>query len=793
MLGTLINTPILIVIDALDSFNQEDKKCLVGKLLSFPSSLSGDVRILVASRAAHGVDRHQDSTSIRLLDIEESQVKRDIDLYIHSCLRKSPKLNGLSQQSMDDLAAEVQGSSGGIFLWAKYVIRDIEEGIVSPTMLQQIKKIPTRMEDVLHDLTACITFGSPGYLIASIIVASEDNLGPQDIKSMFEIESWSNTLQPRMSLPVPVEEYIQRACGPVVTCRSDVVRFYHPFVTEYLLSMQKLSLDTCHAILGAACLKYLSLELFDPNHDAEIGSAYDRFQSFCNAHPFLNYAVKYWSHHFLRGTRGQTENYGEIAVQRLKEAEGIAWMERSYAASNSRDSGSEDYKDRNMEARIAVKGNSDPETIASMIEVALDAQGRGNVVKSQLLFEQVCATSVFKGLNFTVRYQVLSGLSRSYERQNRWQDAEKQYRRCLDDCGSAGPPAEVYKIQTQNSLAWVLKAQGRLSEAAEQYETAYADSRELLGPEHCESRLAADELSRTYEYIGRNDEAKTILLSQLYGCQRTLGLTHPNTIETVHSVLDFHSRQGQTNEAETLCRKLFAESQIRGTPDVSIGQVLSRMLEDRGDLDEAEAILASIMRAHLEQPPTIDPSAAVEISSAFAHFHMRHEAWAAAFGVLERCIDRAGELAFTKVGKRLGLLVAKCKEELGRLEEAQAEYERLFHSEVENPGWTSRTTMEIGHEFAAFYERRNNWDKALEKYMQVQESFAHALGPAHRYTVDAGKALAAYHERRKDWQEAGRLYDDIQRHLMVTRGSKHRSAKETWTSNQRTRLHRIEV
>ena len=56
----------------------------------------------------------------------------------------------------------------------------------------------------------------------------------------------------------------------------------------------------------------------------------------------------------------------------------------------------------------------------------------------------------------------------------------------------------MYNIETQNSLAWVLKAQGRLSEAVEQYEKAYADGRELLGPEHCESRLAADELSRTY-------------------------------------------------------------------------------------------------------------------------------------------------------------------------------------------------------------------------------------------------------------------------------------------------------
>ncbi len=107
-------------------------------------------------------------------------------------------------------------------------------------------------------------------------------------------------------------------------------------------------------------------------------------------------------------------------------------------------------------------------------------------------------TSVFNGLSFIIRYQVLSGLSRSYERQNRCQDADKQHRRCLDDGGSAGPLAQVYNIETQNSLAWVLKAQGRLSEAVEQYEKAYADGRELLGPEHCESRLAADELSRTY-------------------------------------------------------------------------------------------------------------------------------------------------------------------------------------------------------------------------------------------------------------------------------------------------------
>jgi len=268
-------------------------------------------------------------------------------------------------------------------------------------------------------------------------------------------------------------------------------------------------------------------------------------------------------------------------------------------------------------------------------------------------------------------------------------------------------------------------------------------------------------------------------LSQLYGYQQTLGSTHPNTIEKVNSVLDFHSRQGRTNEAETLCRKLFAESQVRGTPEVSIVKILSRMLEDRGDLEEAEVVLASSMRAHLEQLPTIDRSAAVQISSAFAHFHMRHEAWAAAFDVLERCIDRAGHSARTEVGNTLGLLMAKCREELGQLEEAQAEYERLFSSEVEGPGWTSCTIMKIGHDFAAFYERGNHLDRALEKYRQVQRGFAHALGPAHRYTIKARKTLAAFHERGKNWHEAGRLYDDIQQHLVLTRGSKHRSAKET--------------
>lgn len=749
--------------------------------------------MLVASRVTHGIGRHQDGKSIRLLDTEESQVKRDIALYICDSLRGLPKLSELSLQSVDDLAAEVQDSSFGIFLWAKYTIRDIKEGIIGLKTPHQNLKIPIGMKDVLRDLTACLNFGKPGYLIASIIVASEDSLGPQDIRSMFEIASWSDTLLLRIGPHVSVEKYIQDTCGPVVTCRDGAVRFYHPAVKDYLLSTQKLSLETCHAILAAACLKYASLEQFHPNHDAETGSAHDTFQTLCNAQPFLKYAVKYWSYHFLRGTRDQKRGYGEIAVQMLKEADGIAWMESSFAASDSRNRGSEVYKGRNMEIRIAFKGDSDPETIASIIEVALDAQGRGNVVKSQLLFEQVGATSVFKGLSFTIRYQVLSGLSRSYERQNRWQDAEKQYRRCLDYCRSAIPRAGVYHIQTQNRLAWVLEAQGRLSEAVEQFESAYANGRELLEPEHYESRLTADGLSRTYESVGRTHEAKTVLLSQLHGCQRTLGSTHTDTIEKAQSVMNFYSRQGQTKEAETLFRKLFAESEIEGTPNVSIGQILSQLLEDRGDLDEAETILASIMRAHFEQSRPIDFGAAMRISSAFAKFHMRREAWTAALGVLKCCIDRTDHLAREGVGNRLGLLVARCKEELGHFEEAQAEYKRLFSSEVEGSGWTGRTTMEIGHEFAAFYERNSYWDKALEKYLQVRGSTSHALGPAHRYTVDAGKTLAAFHERRKDWREAGRLYDDIQQHLMVTRGGKHRSAKETWTSNQITRLHRIEI
>ena len=796
VLDTLINTTILIVIDSLDKFSQEDKEGFRGNLLSLPPrspSISREFRVLVASRSAHGIDRHQDDRSTILLDTNEIQVNHDIGLYVRSSLRKFPKLIGLSLQSMEDLAAEIQNTSHGIFLWASHTIRDIEEEVVSLQIPYQLKNIPTGMIHVLSDLTACLEFEQPGYLIACIIVASEDNIGPQDIRLMLEIGSWNDTLLSRIGLHEPIEECIQDACGPVVICRDGVVRFYHPIVRDYLLSTQKLNLETCHAILAAGCLKYASLEQYHANHNADTMSAHERFQTLCNAQPFLKYAVKYWSYHFLGGTRSQTGGFGKIAVQRLIEADGIAWMESSFAASESRDSRSEEYKGRNMETRMAFKGDSDLETITSMIEVALDAQGRGNVVKSQLLLEQVGATAVFNGLSFTIRYQVLSGLSRSYERQNRWQDAEEKYRRCLDECRSAGRRAEVCNIQTQNNLAWVLKAQGRLFEAVEQYENAYAEGTELLDPEHQELRLTADGLCGTYESVGRTREAKKILLSQLYAYQRMPGSSHPSTIEKAQAVMDFHSKHGQTKEAENLFRKLFAESGVQGMPDFSIGQTLSRALEDRGDLVEAEAILASIMRAQLERSEPVDFAAVVRISSVFAQFHMRHRDWTAAIGVLESCMNRNGHLARQGASNEFALLVARCKEELGRIEEAQAEYENLFSSEVEGPGWTCRTTMELGHGVAAFYDRHGHGDKALEKYMQVQEGIAHTLGPAHRYNVDAGKTLAAFYERRKNWHAAGRLYDDVQRQLMATRGGKHRTTRETWTSNQITRLHRIEV
>lgn len=147
-----IHTTLLLMVDALDEFDQDDN-CL--RLLSCLDQFKKheNVKICVSSRPTSWLDhRFHGCEQLRLQDLTSA----DIRAYAQGILEKDFTLYSLESPNIDDLLRLICEKAEGVFLWVCYALHAISQGLDAlddtETLEQRLLDLPTGMEELYRHM-----------------------------------------------------------------------------------------------------------------------------------------------------------------------------------------------------------------------------------------------------------------------------------------------------------------------------------------------------------------------------------------------------------------------------------------------------------------------------------------------------------------------------------------------------------------------------------------------------------------------------------------------------------------
>ncbi|KAL5344298.1 hypothetical protein ACLOAV_010727 [Pseudogymnoascus australis] len=148
--------------------------------------------------------------------------------------------------------------------------------------------------------------------------------------------------------------------------------------------------------------------------------------------------------------------------------------------------------------------------------------------------------------------RAMANLASTWQQQGRSSEAEDLQLQVLDLRKSVLGETHPNTIRAMANLASTWGQQGRSSEA-ENLELQVLDLRKsVLGEKHPDTILAMANLASTWWQQGRSNEAENLELQVLDLWKSVLGEKHPNTILAMANLASTWGQQGRSNEAENL-------------------------------------------------------------------------------------------------------------------------------------------------------------------------------------------------------------------------------------------------
>jgi hypothetical protein len=316
---TLSNTPLLIVLDALDECHLENDceggeavPLLLAKFASLPS-----VKILITSRVEDTIKRMFDGVNSRLAlhDIEADIVQSDILHYLKHTLGERARARKLPLPfPTDGELDELVKRAGTLFIYAATVVKWVSDPKAKPNLrLQQVLDQDTdeiayqhKMLDGMYSQIleqAAQTSGNPkpheralGHILSAVVLLQEP-LREAALASLAGEDQRVGAILPLLSAVLLVDE-------------AAPVRLFHPsfpdFITDPERCMDKRFLVTRsegHLRLAIRCLEIMNTGLREDICDirdsslansevADLDQRLDRV-----APSELRYACKYWHVH----------------------------------------------------------------------------------------------------------------------------------------------------------------------------------------------------------------------------------------------------------------------------------------------------------------------------------------------------------------------------------------------------------------------------------------------------------------------------------------------------------------
>jgi tetratricopeptide (TPR) repeat protein/predicted Ser/Thr protein kinase len=149
----------------------------------------------------------------------------------------------------------------------------------------------------------------------------------------------------------------------------------------------------------------------------------------------------------------------------------------------------------------------------------------------------------------------MSDLGVVYERQERWDEAERLHLGALEGRRRLLGADHADTLMSMSNLGTLYFRRGRYDEAEPLLVEALEQTRRALGDKHPSTLNPMNNLANVYAEQGRYDEAEPLMLNTLELKRQVLGEEHPKTLVSVNNLATLYFRQRRYEDAEPLYAK----------------------------------------------------------------------------------------------------------------------------------------------------------------------------------------------------------------------------------------------
>ncbi|KAL8874887.1 MAG: hypothetical protein Q9198_006681 [Flavoplaca austrocitrina] len=208
--------------------------------------------------------------------------------------------------------------------------------------------------------------------------------------------------------------------------------------------------------------------------------------------------------------------------------------------------------------RKAVLGEQDPDTLTSMINLALTYRRQGRWKEAEELGVQVMETGKrVLGKEHPFSLTSMANLASVYCNQGRWEEAEELEVQVMETMKRVLGEEHPDTLSSMNNLAITLRSLSRDEEAISLMNRCLQLRKQVLGPNHPGTLTTMSNLASTLESQSRNEEAISLTNRCLQLRKQVLGPKHPDTLISMNSLASTLESQSRYEEAISLGNRCF--------------------------------------------------------------------------------------------------------------------------------------------------------------------------------------------------------------------------------------------
>ncbi|WNZ44126.1 tetratricopeptide repeat protein [Leptolyngbya boryana CZ1] len=325
------------------------------------------------------------------------------------------------------------------------------------------------------------------------------------------------------------------------------------------------------------------------------------------------------------------------------------------------------------------------------------------------------------------------------------------------------PPNHPNLAQSINNLAFLYRAQGRLSEAEPLLQRALKIRETVLPPNHPDLAQSINNLASLYQAQGRLSEAEPLLQRALKIRETALPPNHPDLAVSINNLAFLYQDQGRLSEAEPLLQralKIFETALPPNHPDLAVSiNNLAFLYQAQGRLSEAEPLYQRALKIREAALPPNHPDLAVSINN-LAFLYQAQGRLSEAEPLLQRAL-KIFETALPPNHPDLAVSInnlASLYQAQGRLSEAEPLLQRALKiREAALPPNHPDLAVSINN-LAFLYRAQGRLSEAEPLLQRALKIFETALPPNHPNLAQSINNLASLYQDQGRLSEAEPLY-----------------------------------